>query len=388
MTKKFLHAPTTAWADRLFERFFREFSPCGSAGLTARGFLRFDPVRKNMTTPNAPILVTGGAGYIGSHTVRLLAAQGRKIVVLDNLVFGHEQAIVDPGVELVVGDVGDQALVRGLFEKHRFGAVIHFAAYAYVGESVTNPLKYYQNNTAEPIKLLQVMQEFGCKAFVFSSTCATYGVPDKLPITESNPQDPINPYGRSKLMVEWILKDCGSAWGLRSACLRYFNASGSSPDGKIGEDHDPETHLIPRVMMAVTGEIEFLEVFGTDYNTPDGTCIRDYIHVEDLADAHARALDHLVAGGESVRCNLGTGVGVSVKQIISAVEEVTGKTVPVKYGPRREGDPDSLVADPSLARQLLGWEATRKDVREMVRPAWLWVSGPNHGRFPANTLPT
>jgi UDP-glucose 4-epimerase len=275
--------------------------------------------------------------------------------------------------------------VRSLFEKHRFGAVVHFAAYAYVGESVTNPLKYYQNNTAEPIKLLQVMQEFDCKVFVFSSTCATYGVPDKLPITETNQQNPINPYGRSKLMVEWVLKDCGNAWGLRSACLRYFNASGCSLDGKIGEDHDPETHLIPRVMMAVTGEIECIEVFGTDYATPDGTCIRDYIHVEDLADAHARALDHLAAGGESVRCNLGTGVGVSVKQIISAVEEVTGKTVPVKYGSRREGDPDSLVADPSLAKQLLGWEASRKDVRDMVRPAWIWANGPNHGRFPANT---
>jgi len=253
-----------------------------------------------------------------------------------------------------------------------------------VGESVTNPLKYYQNNTAEPIKLLQVMQEFDCKVFVFSSTCATYGVPNQLPITESNTQDPINPYGRSKLMVEWILRDCGTAWGLRSACLRYFNASGCSPDGLIGEDHRPETHLIPRVMMAVTGEIEFLEVFGTDYNTPDGTCIRDYIHVEDLADAHARALDHLAAGGESVRCNLGTGVGVSVKQIIAAVEDVTGKTVPVRYGPRRPGDPDSLVADPSLAKSLLGWEAAHKDVRDMVRPAWLWMDGPNQGRFPDN----
>lgn len=333
---------------------------------------------------HAPILVTGGAGYIGSHTVRLLAGQGRKVVVLDNLVFGHEQAIVDPGVELVVGAVGDQDLVRSLFEKHCFGAVVHFAAYAYVGESVTNPLKYYQNNTAEPIKLLQVMQEFGCKVFVFSSTCATYGVPVKLPITETNPQKPINPYGQSKLMVETILGDCDSAWGLRSACLRYFNASGCSPDGRIGEDHEPETHLIPRVLMAVTGEIEFLEVFGTDYDTPDGTCIRDYIHVEDLADAHARALDHLAAGGDSLRCNLGTGVGVSVKEIIAAVEEVTGKPVPVKYGPRREGDPASLVADPSLAKELLGWEAARKDIRQMVRPAWIWSSGPNAGRFPPN----
>ena len=338
-----------------------------------------------MTAPNAPILITGGAGYIGSHTVRLLASQGRQIVVLDNLVFGHEQAILDPGVELVVGDVGDQSLVRSLFAKHQFGAVIHFAAFAYVGESVTNPLKYYQNNTAEPIQLLQVMEEFGCKVFVFSSTCATYGVPEQLPLTETNPQNPINSYGRSKLMVEWILKDCDQAWGLRSACLRYFNASGSSPDGQIGEDHNPETHLIPRVMMAVTGEIDYLEVFGTDYATPDGTCIRDYIHVEDLADAHARALDHLTAGGQSVRCNLGTGVGVSVKQIIAAVEEVTGKSVPVKFGPRRAGDPDSLVADPTLAKQLLGWQATRTDVRDMVRPAWLWIDGPRHGRYQANT---
>lgn len=337
-----------------------------------------------MTPTNAPILITGGAGYIGSHTVRLLAGQGRKIVVLDNLVFGHERAILDPSVELVVGEVGDQALVRSLFEKYQFEAVVHFAAYAYVGESVTNPLKYYQNNTAEPIKLLQTMQEFGCKVFVFSSTCATYGVPDKLPITETNLQRPINPYGKSKLMFEWILADCESAWGLKSACLRYFNASGCSPDGLIGEDHNPETHLIPRVLMAVTGEIDFLEVFGTDYDTPDGTCIRDYIHVEDLADAHALALDQLAAGGKSFQCNLGTGVGVSVKEIISAVEEVSGKTVPVKYGDRREGDPALLIADPALAKELLGWAAKRTDIRDMVGPAWLWITGENHGRYPAN----
>lgn len=337
-----------------------------------------------MTDSNAPILVTGGAGYIGSHTVRLLTSQGRKVVVLDNLVFGHDRAIVDPDVELVVGEVGDQRLVRSLFQKHRFAAVVHFAAYTYVGESVTDPLKYYQNNTAEPIKLLQVMQEFECKVFVFSSTCATYGVPERLPLTESNGQNPINPYGRSKLMVEWILNDCEQAWGLKSACLRYFNASGCSPDAKIGEDHRPETHLIPRVLMSLVGEIEYIEVFGTDYNTPDGTCIRDYIHVEDLADAHALALDHLAGGGDSVKCNLGTGVGVSVKQIITAVEEVTGKTVPVQYGPRRAGDPDSLVADPSHAKAVLGWEASRKDVRDMVKPAWLWMSGPHRGRYPDN----
>jgi UDP-glucose-4-epimerase GalE len=332
----------------------------------------------------SPILVTGGAGYIGSHTVRLLAAQGRKVVVLDNLVFGHERAIVSPGVELVVGEVGDQDLVRGLFARHGFGAVVHFAAYAYVGESVTNPLKYYWNNTAEPIRLLQVMQESGCRVFVFSSTCATYGVPEILPITEATPQQPINPYGRSKLMVEQILADCGNAWGLRSACLRYFNASGCAADGLIGEDHDPETHLIPRVLMAVTGEIGALEVFGTDYPTPDGTCIRDYIHVEDLATAHARALDHLAAGGPSVCCNLGTGVGFSVKQIIAAAEEITGRPVPVKFGPRRAGDPAVLVADARMSKEVLGWEAAHPDAREMIRSAWQWLSGPRKGRFPAN----
>ena len=328
------------------------------------------------------ILVTGGAGYIGSHTVRLLASQGRKVVVLDNLVFGHPGAIVDEGVELVVGEVGDRSLLEGLFDRHRFAAVVHFAAFAFVGESVTDPLKYYRNNTAEPLTLLEVMRDRGCRTFVFSSTCATYGVPEAIPISESNRQNPINPYGRSKLMLEWILRDCGHAWGLRSACLRYFNASGAAADGRIGEDHEPETHLIPRVLMAVTGEIPCLEVFGTDYPTPDGTCIRDYIHVSDLAEAHALALDHLTAGGASFACNLGTGVGVSVREIIDAAEEVTGRTVPVKYGPRREGDPPQLLADPRLAKEILGWEASRKDVREMVRTAWLWMSGPGAGRFP------
>jgi len=330
---------------------------------------------------STPVLVTGGAGYIGSHTVRFLAAQGYKVVVLDNLVFGHRDAIVDAGVELVVGDIGDKELISSLFDRHGFGAVIHFAAYAYVGESVTNPLKYYRNNTAAPLALLEVMQEKGCKNFVFSSTCATYGVPASIPIVESNPQDPINPYGRSKLMLEWILRDCDTAWGLKTASLRYFNASGSAEDGKIGEDHNPETHLIPRVLMAVTGEISHLDVFGTDYPTPDGTCIRDYIHVDDLASAHFAALSHLAAGGSSVACNLGTGVGVSVKEIITAVEEVTGRPVPVKYSPRRAGDPPQLLADPSFAKQTLGWEAAHKDVRDMVRSAWAWMSGPRKGRY-------
>lgn len=335
-----------------------------------------------MSDLQKPILVTGGAGYIGSHTVHLLANQGRKVVVLDNMVFGHHQAIIDSEVELVRGDVGDRQLLRSLFEKHDFQAVIHFAAFAYVGESVTDPLKYYENNTAEPIRLLQVMQEFGCKVFVFSSTCATYGLPESNPITENNSQNPINPYGRSKLMVEWILRDCERAWGLKSVCLRYFNASGCEADGRIGEDHQPETHLIPRVLMALTGEIEKIEIYGTDYDTPDGTCIRDYIHVEDLADAHAKALDYLSDGGDSLCCNLGTGVGVSVKEIIKVVEDVTGKIVPLSYGPRRAGDPDSLVANPDRAKQILGWEAKHKDVRDMVSSAWKWVSRDHGGHYP------
>lgn len=327
------------------------------------------------------VLVAGGAGYIGSHTVRLLHAEGYKVVVLDNLVYGHRDAIVDKGVELVVGAVGDRDLLTKLFKEHQFVGVVHFAAYAYVGESVTDPLKYYRNNTAEPLTLLEVMSDFGCRSFVFSSTCATYGEPEKLPLTEDHPQNPVSPYGKSKLMVEWILDDCDTAWDLKSAALRYFNASGCSTDGKIGEDHDPETHLIPLVLQAVKGEISKLTVFGTDYPTADGTCIRDYIHVEDLATAHLSALKHLLDGGESIRCNLGTGVGISVKEIIDMAEEVTGEKVPVTYGERRPGDPAQLVADPAMAKEVLGWEASRKDVRSMIETAWKWMSEPHGGHF-------
>lgn len=327
------------------------------------------------------ILVTGGAGYIGSHTVRLLAGQGYQVVVLDNMVYGHREAIVDDSVTLVEGAVGDRDLLESLFSEHKFTAVVHFAAYAFVGESVLEPLKYYQNNTAEPLVLLDVMRAHACKAFVFSSTCATYGEPEKLPLTEDHPQNPINPYGKSKLMLEWILADCDHAWGLKSACLRYFNASGSSADGEIGEDHDPETHLIPLVLMAIKGERKEITVFGTDYDTPDGTCIRDYIHVEDLAEAHRAALQYLSDGGKSIRCNLGTGTGVSVKEIITAAEDVTGKKVPVVFGARRPGDPARLVADASHAKKTLGWVAQHQDVRDMVKGAWAWLSNERGGRF-------
>lgn len=346
------------------------------------GWLHFIPEAPGSDAmTRSSVLVTGGAGYIGSHTVRLLAREGFEIVVLDNLVFGHRDAVIDEGVRFVQGDVGDRALLDGLFREHAFVAVVHFAAFAYVGESVTDPLKYYRNNTAEPLTLLEVMQAHGCQCFVFSSTCATYGVPESVPIAETEVQRPINPYGRSKLMVEWILRDCDQAWGLKSTCLRYFNASGADASGRIGEDHDPETHLIPRVLMALTGEISHVDVFGTDYPTPDGTCIRDYIHVEDLAEAHLKALEHLAGGGDSLQVNLGTGVGVSVKEIIEAVEAVTGQQVPVEYGPRRVGDPPALLADPSLAQEKLGWSARHTDVREMVRSAWAWMSGPGGGRF-------
>lgn len=327
------------------------------------------------------ILVTGGAGYIGSHTVQLLVKRGFSVVVLDNLVYGHREAITDASVELVVGSIGDSQLLDELFTKYSFSAVIHFAAYAYVGESVTDPLKYYRNNTAEPLALLEVMQKFGCKQFVFSSTCATYGVPDVIPITEKQNQNPINPYGRSKLMLEWILADCEHAWGLHSVCLRYFNASGCSSDGNIGEDHRPETHLIPRVMMALNGEAGPVDLFGTDYPTPDGTCIRDYIHVEDLAEAHALALDFLTKNKESLRVNLGTGQGVSVQEIINAVEEVTGLKVPLRYADRRPGDPPQLVADPSLAAEKLGWKAKKLNISETVDSAWQWMNGPRKGRY-------
>lgn len=332
-----------------------------------------------------PILITGGAGYIGSHTVRHLGESGRQLIVLDNLDYGHPEAIVDKNVKLVIGNVGNRELVRSLFDKYKFSAVIHFAAYAYVGESVSDPLKYYWNNTAEPIALLQIMQEFACKSFVFSSTCATYGTPKSIPINEANPQNPINPYGQSKLMVEKILHDCDTAWGLKSACLRYFNASGCSEDSTIGEDHDPETHLIPRVLMAITGELKQLEVYGTDYPTPDGTCIRDYIHVEDLATAHGLALTYLENQRKSIRCNLGTGKGISVRQIIEAAETVSGKKVPVTFGPRREGDPAELIADSNYAKQTLGWEPTRSTVDHIVSSAWKWMNGPNKGRYSSET---
>jgi len=327
------------------------------------------------------LLVTGGAGYIGSHTVKHLLQRGEKIVVLDNMVYGHLDALPMDRVTFVQGDLSDAALLKKVFAEHKPRAVLHFAAYCYVGESVQEPLKYYRNNVAAPLTLLEAMHAHGCKQFIFSSTCATYGDPQFIPMDETHPQQPVNPYGASKFMLERILRDCEVAWGLKAVFLRYFNASGCDPDGEIGEDHSPETHLIPRILMAVTGEADSITVFGTDYPTPDGTCIRDYIHVMDLARAHAMALDHLRAGRPSTAVNLGTGRGFSVKEIIATAETITGKKVPVTYGARRAGDPAELVANPKRAKELLGWEAQYKDPRSHIQHAWNWMTGPRKGRY-------
>lgn len=327
------------------------------------------------------ILVTGGAGYIGSHTVRMMHQEGYRLVVLDNLIYGHREAILSEDVELIVGEMADAALMENIFSARNFDAVMHFAAYASVEESIAQPGSYYMNNTAAPLVVLEAMRRHGCEKFIFSSTCAVYGNPDYIPIDENHPQNPINPYGRSKLMLECILQDYDNTYGIRSVSLRYFNACGSSLDGKLGEDHEPETHLIPRILMAVTGEIDRVTVYGTDYDTPDGTGIRDYIHVLDLARAHIRALEYLNAGGESVSCNLGTGRGVSVREIISRVEMITGKAVPWEQGERRAGDPPQLVASPLRAGEVLNWEAQYRDVGTAIETAWRWINQPHGGRY-------
>lgn len=334
-----------------------------------------------MTNDTSWILVVGGAGYIGSHTVRQLVSQGKQVIVLDNLVYGHREAIVDESVVFVQGDLGVRSDIEPIFETYAIEAVMHFAAYAYVGESVTEPSKYYHNNLAAPLILLDVMRENDCNIFIFSSTCATYGNPQYMPLDENHPQAPINPYGASKLMLERVLADYAHAYGLKYAALRYFNASGCSKDGLIGEDHNPETHLIPLVLEAAAGIRPHITVFGDDYETPDGSCIRDYIHVQDLARAHILAIDKLNEGTPSFQCNLGTGIGHSVKELIATAEHVTGKTIPVVMGERRAGDPPELIAAPGRAKELLGWEAEHTDLEEVIRTAWAWLTGPRKGHF-------
>lgn len=314
------------------------------------------------------IFVTGGAGYVGSHCVKELCGQGHQVLVLDNLSEGHRGA-VHPKAEFIQGDLSDTKLLRDKLTG--VDAVMHFAASAYVGVSVQEPLKYYHNNTVNTLLLLEAMQEKGVRKLVFSSTCASYGVPERVPITEDTPQNPINPYGRSKLAVEWMLQDSARAWGLGACALRYFNASGAAADGSIGEDHDPETHLIPLVLFAAMGKLPAINIFGTDYPTPDGTCIRDYIHVDDLATAHRAAIEKVEPGTFNAY-NLGTGKGYSVREVIAAAERVTGKKIPVRESARRAGDPPALVADASKVYKALGWKAQWTDVEKVVQSAWNW----------------
>ncbi len=318
------------------------------------------------------ILITGGAGYIGSHTVKLLRSKGYDILVFDNLVYGHRDIIDKLGVKFMEGDLGDRTLLDKLFQEHKIQAVIHFAAYAYVGESVENPAKYYRNNVTYTLNLLEAMEKAGVKKIVFSSTCATYGIPEEVPIRETHPQNPINPYGYTKLVVEKMLADFQRAYNWEYVAFRYFNAAGASSDGLIGEDHDPEPHLIPLVLYAALGKRDSVSILGDDYPTPDGTCIRDYIHVEDLAQAHLLGLEYLLEGGKSEVFNLGNGNGFSVKEVIEAAKKVTGKDFTVKNAPRRPGDPPMLVGSSEKARQVLNWQPQYPDIETIIRHAWHW----------------
>jgi UDP-arabinose 4-epimerase len=315
-------------------------------------------------------LVTGGAGYIGSHTCKYLARLGHEVLVVDNLSRGHRD-LVKWG-HIVQADIRETSVLREAMRWFRPEAVIHFAAFAYVEESVTNPHIYYDNNVAGTLSILKAMTESSVSNLIVSSTCATYGQPDRIPITEDTPQQPINPYGRSKLMMEHICRDFEHAHGISFMALRYFNACGCDPDGETGERHDPEPHLIPRALMAANGEIDAMDIFGDDYPTPDGTCIRDYIHVNDLASAHVAGALYLMDGGKSEAVNLGTGRGTSVKEVLDSAGRVAGRPVPFRMSPRREGDPAELVAAVGKARQLLNWQAGNVDLDQIIASAWNW----------------
>ncbi len=316
------------------------------------------------------VLVTGGAGYIGSHACKTLARAGYRPVVFDDMSRGHRAAV--RWGPLVEGELADRAKLIGALKAHHISAVVHFAAYAYVGESVTDPAIYYRNNVVGTLSLFEAMRETGVDRIVFSSTCATYGTPAGVPISETAPQLPVNPYGETKLAIERALRWYGQAYGLRWSSLRYFNAAGADPDGEIGERHDPETHLVPLVLQTALGERPQIDIYGTDYPTPDGTAIRDYIHVQDLAEAHLRALEYLAAGRQSVALNLGTGRGHSVREVIRAAEAVSGRQISCRETARRPGDPPALVADPSRAAELLGWRARLSDLETIIRTALVW----------------
>lgn len=315
------------------------------------------------------VLVIGGAGYIGSHMVRVLDRAGHKIWVLDNLSTGFVQAVT--AGELVIGEMSDAKLVKSLLSDNSIDVVMHFAACALVGESCVNPAKYYQNNVVASLQLLEAMREVDVRKIVFSSSCATYGIPETVPIVETTPQKPVNPYGFTKLVIEQALRDYADAYNFGFAALRYFNAAGASPHGSIGEDHSPESHLIPLVLQAALGQRESVTVFGSDWPTPDGSCVRDYIHVDDLADAHLRAMER-IENGKFLELNLGTGTGISVKQIIETCREVTGREIASSDGARRAGDPPELVADASLARKTLGWRPKYTTPKSIIETAWKW----------------
>lgn len=324
-----------------------------------------------MTTHSLiPILVTGGAGYVGSHACKALASLGYQPIVYDNLICGHTDAVKWGPLE--VGDIADRGTLDAVIKRHQPQAVMHFAAFTYVGESVADPGKYYRNNVAGTLSLLEAMRDHGVERLVFSSTAATYGTPRTVPIPEDASKDPINPYGRSKLTAERMIADFANAHGLRASILRYFNAAGADPDGELGECHDPESHLIPLAMQAVTGDGPALTLFGNDYPTPDGTCIRDYIHVSDIADAHVRALAQLEHCEGADAFNLGTGRGVSVSEVLAAVGLIAGKPVPYSIGRRREGDPSELVSDPAKAMRELAWRPLHSDLEAIIATAWAW----------------
>ncbi len=316
------------------------------------------------------ILVVGGAGYIGSHTNKELNRWGYQTLIYDNLVYGHKESV--KWGKLEVGDLAEEEHLERIFQENSIDAVLHFAAYAYVGESVAKPAKYYKNNVCNTIQLLDIMRKYQVNHIIFSSTCATYGVPDKMPITEDMPQKPVNPYGATKWMVERILEDYRKAYGINYCCLRYFNAAGADPEGELGESHMPETHLIPLILDAASGKRESISIFGTDYPTKDGTCIRDYIHVSDLADAHIRALEYLKQGGESTCFNLGNGNGDSVQHVIEVVKQVTGKEFKVKEEKRRAGDPPVLIGSAEKAEKVLGWKPKYAEIETIVEHAWKW----------------
>lgn len=323
-----------------------------------------------------PVLVAGGAGYIGSHTVRALERQGTPVVVLDDLSAGHREALRAP---LEVCDLGDRAGLRAVFERHKPRSVIHFAAKCYVGESVEDPAKYYEHNVIYTWNLLQEMRDHDCHHIVFSSSCATYGNPVEMPMTDAHPQLPISPYGKTKLHMEHMIEDFAHAYDLRFAALRYFNAAGASQEGDLGEDHDPETHLIPLVLQVALGQRDKILMFGDDYDTPDGTCVRDYIHVEDLAAAHIAALEKLEAGERRIACNLGTGSGFSVKEVIETARGVTGHSIPAEVAPRRPGDPPELISGGTLAKEQLGWVPKRPELRDIVADAWRFLEAHPRG---------